>query len=58
MATNGPKGGGRKGAIKQRSQFTYPNGISYKRDTKTGQIIDGKSSGGKFKGVRQEQKSS
>lgn len=45
----------RKGAVKDRSQFVNPiNDTAYKRDTDTGRIIDGKSSGGDFKGVRHE----
>lgn len=55
MAVNKPHGDGhRKGAVKKRSQFLHPNGHWYKRDTETGQIIDVKSSDGKFKGVRRE----
>ncbi len=54
MAKNGPKGGGRKGAIKQRSQFKHPNGHFVKRDAKTGRILDVKSDGTKFKSVTTE----
>lgn len=55
MATNPPKGDGRRqGAVKGRSQFQLPNGNYMKRDTETGQFMDQKTSGGKFKGVRQE----
>lgn len=54
MAKNGPKGGGRHGAVKGRSQFKTPQGLAAKRDTKTGRIMDVKTSGGDFKGVRRE----
>lgn len=55
MATNPPNGDGqRKGSVKGRSQFQHPNGTFYKRDTSTGRILDGKKSGGKYKGVRKE----
>lgn len=55
MAKNGPKGGGREGAITGRSQFINPKtGLSSKRDTANGRIMDNKTSGGDFKGVRHE----
>ena len=55
MATNPPKGPGRKGAVKQRSQFVNPKtDITAKRDAITGRIMDNKTSGGTFKGVRSE----
>lgn len=55
MAKNGPRGGGREGAVDDRSQFQNPNtNLWQKRDTNTGQWIDVKTSGGKFKGVRKE----
>ena len=55
MAKNGPKGGGRIGSIKNRSQFTNPKtGLAQKRDAETGRIMDVKTSGGDFKGVRRE----
>ncbi|MDI9859336.1 hypothetical protein [Flectobacillus roseus] len=55
MATNGNRGGGRQGAIRQRSQILNPKTKLYvKRDSNTGQFIDVKTTGGKFKGVRQE----
>lgn len=57
MATNPPKGPGRKGAVKKRSQFKNPKtGLASKRDTDTGRIMDNKTTGGKFKGVRKETK--
>ncbi len=54
MAKNGPKGGGRKGAIKDRSQFKHPNGRHVKRDTNTGKILDVKSDNRPFKSVTRE----
>ena len=55
MAKNGPKGGGREGTVDHRSQTYNPKTNLYiKRDTETGQFIDNKTSGGKFKGVRTE----
>jgi hypothetical protein len=47
--------GFRKGSVKQRSQVENPKtGRFTKRDTQTGQFIDGKSDGKSFKGVRRE----
>lgn len=56
MATNKPIGdGARKGAVKDRSQVLNPKTDQYvKRDTETGRFLDVKTSGGKFKGVREE----
>ncbi|ASZ00492.1 TPA: hypothetical protein ACUJK1_001633 [Streptococcus agalactiae] len=55
MAKNGPKGGGRIGAVKGRSQSHNPKtGLYTKRDTSTGKFMDTKTTGGKFKGVRTE----
>lgn len=55
MATNGPKDGGRKGSVTDRSQFRHPNGNWIKRDTQTGQFMDQKTSSPKpFKGVAKE----
>jgi hypothetical protein len=53
MAKNGPKGGGRRGAVKKRSQFRH-NKVWFKRDTKTGRIMNGKKGGEPHKGVRKE----
>lgn len=50
MAKNGPKGGGRKGAVKRRTQVKGKNGW-IKRNSNTGQFMDGKSDGKPFKGV-------
>lgn len=49
--------GFRKGAVINRTQFETPNGNWAKRDSETGRIIDQKTTGGKFKGVRKEKKS-
>jgi len=55
MATNGPKGNGRIGAVKRRSQTYNPNTEQWvKRDTETGRFMDGKKDGTPFKGVRRE----
>lgn len=55
MATNPPKGPGRKGSVSNRSQFQNPlTNLYVKRDVTTGKFMDNKTSGGKFKGVRKE----
>ena len=56
MATNPPKGDHRRaGEVKQRSQVFNPKTEQWvKRDIKTGQFLDVKQDGGKFKGVRRE----
>ncbi len=55
MATNGPKGGGRRGAIRDRSQTFNPKTQSWtKRNTPNGQFIDAKAHRKPFKGVRKE----
>ncbi|UXR86208.1 hypothetical protein [Staphylococcus felis] len=55
MATNPPKDGRRKGAVKSRSQVKNPKTNRYvKRDTKTGRFLDVKSDSKPFKGVRKE----
>jgi len=56
MATNPPTGDGhRNGAVRKRSQVKNPKTDRYvKRDTDTGQFIDGKSDHKPFKGVRKE----
>mgnify|MGYP000279363951 CR=1 FL=1 len=58
MATNPPAGDGhRNGAVRQRSQFVNPvTGLSQKRNAENGRIMDVKTSGGDFKGVRHEKK--
>lgn len=53
MARNTGKGF-RKGAVDNRTQFKAPNGNWTKRDTKTGRILDQKTSGVPFKGVARE----
>lgn len=54
MATNGKPGDGqRHGAVRERAQFQNPvTGLWVKIDTDTGRIMDNKTSGGPFKGVR------
>lgn len=56
MARNKPNGdNARVGAVKDRSQVLNPKTEQYvKRDTETGKFMDVKTSGGKFKGVREE----
>jgi hypothetical protein len=54
MAKNGPKGGGREGAVSKRSQVRTPNGNWVKRNTDTGRFMDQKQDGTRFKGVRKE----
>jgi hypothetical protein len=56
MAKNGKTGDGhRNGAVDKRSQVLNPKTELYvKRNTETGQFMDVKTSGGKFKGVRKE----
>jgi hypothetical protein len=54
MAKNPPKGPGRRGAVRGRSQSLNPNGHWTKRDTSTGRFLDQKADGKPFKGVRRE----
>jgi len=56
MASNKPIGdNSRKGAVKKRSQSENPQTLLMtKRDRQTGQFMDVKITGGKFKGVRRE----
>ena len=56
MAVNKPVGDSKRiGAVRERSQVKNTlNGLYVKRDAKTGKFIDVKTSGGKFKGVRNE----
>jgi hypothetical protein len=56
MASNKPVGdNSRKGAVKKRSQLENPlTGTMTKRDKKSGEFMDVKATGGKFKGVRKE----
>jgi hypothetical protein len=55
MATNGAKGGGRQGAVRERSQVLNPVTNQYvKRDSNTGRFMDVKQDGTPFKGVRKE----
>ncbi len=56
MATNGVSGDNRRhGAIKNRSQTKHSSGKHWiKRNTDTGQFMNVKADGKKFKGVRKE----
>lgn len=55
MAKNPPKGPGRRGAVKDRSQTYNPKIERFvKRDTETGKFMDVKSDEKPFKGVRRE----
>jgi hypothetical protein len=56
MAKNPPKGDGQRiGAVKERSQLYNPKIEKWvKRDTGTGQFMDVKQNGDKFKGIRKE----
>jgi hypothetical protein len=56
MATNPPKDGSRKGAVRLRSQVKNPKtSLWTKRDAETGKFMDVKTSSDEpFKGVRKE----
>lgn len=56
MATNKPYGdNARKGAVKDRTQVFNPKTETWtKRDSDTGQFMDGKKDGAPFKGVTKE----
>jgi hypothetical protein len=55
MATNPPKGPGRRGAVRRRSQVKNPQtGNWTKRDRDSGRFMDQKQDGKPFKGVRKE----
>lgn len=55
MATNQPAGDGhRNGAVRKRSQLQAEDNSWTKRDKSTGEFMDRKSAGPKFKGVRTE----
>lgn len=58
MAKNAPtRDRHRKGMVKRRSQTFNPITKKWvKRNTETGQFMDVKSDGSKFKGVRRERK--
>lgn len=57
MAKNPPIGDNKRiGAVRERSQVYNPKTELYvKRDTNTGRFMDVKTTGGKFKGVKEEQ---
>lgn len=55
MATNPPKGPGRRGAVRDRSQVKNPKIDRYvKRDKETGRFMDVKADKKPFKGVTKE----
>jgi hypothetical protein len=55
MATNPPKGPGRVGAVRDRSQTYNPHTEKWvKRDTDSGRFMDQKADLKPFKGVRKE----
>ncbi|MBB1287065.1 hypothetical protein HRH25_21975 [Flavisolibacter sp. BT320] len=56
MASNGKSGDNKRhGAVKNRSQVFNPFSQRFvKRDTTTGQFMDVKKDGKKFKGIRKE----
>lgn len=55
MAKNPPKGPGRRGAVKDRSQVKNPKTKLWtKRDADSGQFMDNKADAKPFKGVRKE----
>jgi hypothetical protein len=54
VAKNGAKGGGRRGAIRNRTQFHLPSGHWAKRDIRTGEIISVKADRKPYKGVVRE----
>lgn len=58
MASNKPTGDDSpKGAVKKRTQLKNPiTGTMQKRDKKTGQFMEVKTTSGKFKGVTKEKK--
>lgn len=53
MAKNAGKGH-RNGAVTGRTQFQMPNGDWMKRDERTGEFLERKSTAGPFKGVAKE----
>lgn len=58
MATNKPTGDNRRqGMVRKRSQVFNPKTQQWvKRDAETGQFMDVKKDGSRFKGVRREKK--
>lgn len=55
MATNPPKGPGRRGAVRDRSQTLNPKNDHWvKRDAESGKFLDQKADKKPFKGVRKE----
>lgn len=54
MATNPPKGYGRVGAIKNRSQVFNPKNQEWVKRGPDGRFMDVKEDGKPFKGIRKE----
>ena len=55
MAKNGPFGKGREGSVDNLTQAYNPKIDSWvKRDSDTGRLMDVKTTGGPFKGVKKE----
>lgn len=54
MAKKNTKKGFRRGAVTARTQFQHGNGEWQKRDERTGEFMERKSSPGPFKGVAKE----
>lgn len=56
MASNKPAGdNSRKGAVHKRTDSENPKtGLMTKRNKQSGEFMDVKTSGGKFKGIRKE----
>ena len=54
MAKNGPRGGGRIGAVRHRSQTRNPYTKLWTKRGSDGRFMDTKSDGTPFKGVRKE----
>lgn len=53
MATNGPRGRGREGAVRKRDQVHSPQNKRWtKRNTDSGKFVDQKADKAPFKGIR------
>jgi len=56
MATNGPKGGGRRGAIKNRDQVKSGQNKRWTKRGKNKKFMDQKYNTSPFKGVRKKKR--
>lgn len=56
MATNPPKGPGRKGAVKDRDQVYNPQNKTWTKRDENKRFLDQKADGAPFKGVRKVNK--